>query len=215
MDSLARAFSSALILAPHTDDGELGCGATIARLRNVGASVKYVAFSAAEESLPAGLPRDILRQEVLEATRTLGLSRDDVSVLRYPVRHFPTYRQEILEDLTKIKRDLNPDVVFCPAMHDTHQDHRTIAEEAIRAFKDRTLLGYEVPWNNLSTDTTCFSIVSEDDVNRKIAALGCYVSQSFRRYVNADFIRSLAQVRGTQIGTDFAEVFEVMRLVLA
>lgn len=215
MNLLSGAFGSALILAPHTDDGEFGCGATIARLCGMGIRVKYVAFSAAEESLPEGLPRDILRQEVLEATRTLGLSRDDVSVLRYPVRHFPTYRQEILEDLTKIKRDLDPGVVFCPSMHDIHQDHRIIAEEAIRAFKDRTLLGYEMPWNNLSIDTTCFAIVSEDDVKRKIAALNCYVSQTLRRYVNADFIRSLAQVRGTQIGTDFAEVFEVMRLVLA
>lgn len=215
MNILSGAFGSALILAPHTDDGEFGCGATIARLRNMGVDVKYVAFSAAEESLPEGLPRDTLRHEVLEATHALGLSGDDVSVFQYPVRQFPAYRQKILEDLIKIRRELSPGLVFCPSIHDIHQDHRTIAEEAVRAFKDRTILGYEMPWNNLSIDTTCFVIVNEDDVDRKIAALNCYMSQNFRKYVNPEFIRSLAQVRGTQIGTDFAEVFEVVRLVLA
>ncbi len=214
MELLHESLDSVLVLAPHTDDGEFGCGATIAKLCALGVNVKYVAFSAAEQSVPAGLPRDILRHEVMEATHALGLSREDVCVLRYPVREFPSYRQEILEDLIKIKKQLNPSIVFCPSVHDIHQDHRIIAEEAIRAFKDRTILGYEMPWNNLSVDTTCFVVLDEEDVKKKIEALNCYMSQNFRNYVNAKFIFSLAQVRGTQIGVEFAEVFDVIRLVL-
>lgn len=214
MELLHESLDSALVLAPHTDDGEFGCGATIAKLCALGVNVKYIAFSAAEQSVPAGLPRDILRHEVMEATHALGLSPADVCVLRYPVREFPSYRQEILEDLIKIKKQLDPSIVFCPSVHDIHQDHRIIAEEAIRAFKDRTILGYEMPWNNLSVDTTCFVVLNGEDVKKKIAALNCYMSQNFRNYVNSEFISSLAQVRGTQIGVEFAEVFEVIRLVL-
>ena len=48
-----------LVLAPHTDDGELGCGAAIARFVEQGAEVHYVAFSTAKESVPKGMPSNI------------------------------------------------------------------------------------------------------------------------------------------------------------
>ena len=57
-------YSKILVLAPHTDDGEFGCGGTIARLVDTGASVTYVAFSSAEESVPEGMDKDILKRGV-------------------------------------------------------------------------------------------------------------------------------------------------------
>jgi LmbE family N-acetylglucosaminyl deacetylase len=53
-------FKNVLVLAPHTDDGELGAGGFIAKLIEQGAKVTYVAFSTAEESGPDHLPKDIL-----------------------------------------------------------------------------------------------------------------------------------------------------------
>ena len=53
---MISAGRSVLVLAPHTDDGEFGCGGTIARLVDAGAEVRYVAFSSASRSLPAGFP---------------------------------------------------------------------------------------------------------------------------------------------------------------
>ena len=50
----------ALVLAPHTDDGEFGCGGTMARLVDEGAEVRYVAFSIATRSLPEGFAPDTL-----------------------------------------------------------------------------------------------------------------------------------------------------------
>lgn len=55
-----RADSRLLVLAPHTDDAELGCGATIARALEEGLTVHVAAFSIAEDSLPPDLPRDTL-----------------------------------------------------------------------------------------------------------------------------------------------------------
>ena len=62
-----------LVLAPHTDDGEFGCGGTMARLVEGGAEVRYVAFSIATKSLPEGFPPDTLAREVREATAELGI----------------------------------------------------------------------------------------------------------------------------------------------
>ena len=56
-----------LILAPHTDDGELGCGATIDRAIDEGADVYYAAFSVCEQSVPYGFAEDELQKELFKA----------------------------------------------------------------------------------------------------------------------------------------------------
>jgi LmbE family N-acetylglucosaminyl deacetylase len=57
---MLKNFKNVLVLAPHTDDGELGAGGTIAKLIENGANVYYAAFSTAEASVPDGMPKDIL-----------------------------------------------------------------------------------------------------------------------------------------------------------
>ncbi|WP_082582886.1 PIG-L deacetylase family protein [Frateuria sp. Soil773] len=202
-----------LVLAPHTDDGEFGCGGTIAKLAEAGTRVIYVAFSAAEQSVPAHLPRDVLRKEVKEATRRLDIAPDDCLVLKHEVRRFPEFRQAILDDMICLNRDYRPDLVFLPSLNDTHQDHYVIAQEGFRAFKRTSMLGYEVPWNNLDFKTTCFSILKESHIAKKMAAVACYDSQRGRAYSNPEFLRSLAVMRGVQIGAEYAEAFEVVRWV--
>ncbi|MEW5820535.1 MAG: PIG-L family deacetylase [Cyanobacteriota bacterium] len=207
-------FSKALIIAPHTDDGELGCGATIAKLIESNVDVYYLAFSAAEESVPQGLPKDTLRKEVKKATEILGIKDENVLIYHYQVRKLSYYRQDILEDLIRVRNTINPDVVFIPTLDDLHQDHSTVAQEGLRAFKKVTLLGYELPWNNISFETNLFIKLEERHLNKKIKALKCYESQKHRDYLNEDYLRSLAKVRGVQIGVDFAETFEVIRWVI-
>src|ERR1044071_521648 len=98
-----------LVLAPHTDDAEFGCGGSIARFVSEGKDVFQVAFSAAEASLPGDCPRDLLRQEIREAVHALGMHESRLTVLNYPVREFPLHRQEILEDMIRLQRDIRPD----------------------------------------------------------------------------------------------------------
>jgi LmbE family N-acetylglucosaminyl deacetylase len=203
-----------LVLAPHTDDGEFGCGGTIARFIAEGAEVSYVAFSAAEKSVASEFPSDVLRREVVEATAILGIPRGNLRVLDFEVRDFPAHRQEILEILIRLQADLEPDMVFLPSTADTHQDHQTISAEGFRAFKRTTLLGYELPWNNLSFTTSTFVLLTEEHLARKVQALQQYKSQAGRSYATADYIRNLANVRGVQIGATYAEAFEAIRWVI-
>lgn len=202
-----------LVLAPHTDDGELGCGGTIARYCREGREVYYVAFSICTRSLPEGLAPDTLAKEVAAATKVLGIPSENLILYDYDVRRFKEFRQEILEEMVKIGRQLKPDLVFVPSPTDIHQDHQVISEEGLRAFKNTTVLGYEMPWNNLSFNTRSFSILSDEDVTTKVEALKAYKSQAHRSYINENFIRSLATTRGVQIGTTWAEAFEVIRFI--
>lgn len=64
-------FKTILVLAPHTDDGELGCGGSIVRFLEEGKEVYYVAFSTAEDSVPEGFPKNILEMEVRRLLRYL------------------------------------------------------------------------------------------------------------------------------------------------
>jgi LmbE family N-acetylglucosaminyl deacetylase len=207
--------STILVLAPHTDDGEFGCGGTIARYARNGSRVVYAAFSAAEQSVLPHLPRDILRTEVRKATAVLGVADEDCLVFDFEVRRFPELRQQILDRMIDLSRQYSPDLVFLPSINDTHQDHQTIAQEGFRAFKRTTMLGYEVPWNNLDFRTSCFVDIGEENLDTKIRAIGMYESQRHRSYASAEFIRSLAISRGVQIGKRYAEAFEVVRWVIS
>jgi LmbE family N-acetylglucosaminyl deacetylase len=203
----------ALVLAPHTDDGELGCGGTMARLVEEGAEVRYVAFSIATRSLPEGFKPDTLAQEVREATAKLGIPVEQLTVYDLDVRTFPDHRQEILESLIELWNDWQPDVVFQPSLHDVHQDHQTVAAEGLRAFKGTTVLGYEIPWNNLDFSYQAYFGLEQRHVEKKVAALECYASQQHRRYANAEYVRSLARTHGINVNLEYAEVFQVYRLI--
>ena len=207
-------FKNILVLAPHTDDGELGAGGTINKLIENGANVYYVAFSTAEESVPAGWPKDILKTEVKNATQKLGIKSEDLFIFNYQVRKLNYVRQEILEELIRIREQINPELILMPCINDIHQDHSTIAKEGLRAFKTKTILGYELIWNNLSFNTTAFVKLEKNHIQAKADSLKEYLSQGIRDYMSEDFIFSLAKTRGVQIGTQYAEVFEVIRLVI-
>jgi LmbE family N-acetylglucosaminyl deacetylase len=141
---LIERWERVLVLAPHTDDGEFGCGGTMARLVDGGAEVRYLAFSTATKSLPDGFPPDTLQREVRDATAELGIPEEQLTVHDFEVRTFPERRQDILELLIGLWDEWRPDAVFQPSVHDVHQDHQVVAAEGLRAFKRTTILGYEI-----------------------------------------------------------------------
>lgn len=211
---MEEVFKNVLVLAPHTDDGELGAGGFISKLIEQGSTVTYVAFSTAEESVPDHLPKDILKTEVKVAVSKLGIKPENLIIYNYQVRKLNYSRQEILENLIEIRKKSNFDLVLMPSLKDIHQDHATISQEGLRAFKGTTILGYELIWNNLSFDTTSFVKLENKHIEAKYNALQCYGSQSGRDYMSRDFIFSLAKTRGVQIGAEYAESYEVIRWVI-
>ncbi len=206
-------YKRLLVLAPHTDDAELGCGGTIARLLEEGLDIHIAAFSTAKESLQDGSPPDTLKKEFFHATDILGIDSSKRFVYDYPVRHLSYHRQAVLEDLVKLGKDLSPDVAFVPSGSDVHQDHQVLYTEAVRAFKRITLWGYELPWNHISFSAQAFVTLDRRHLERKWQALLAYQSQIDlkRGYFTKEFIEGLARVRGAQLGVEFAEAFEVVR----
>jgi len=210
-------IKNVLILSPHTDDAELGCGGTIAKFIHEGKNIFWVAFSTAEESLPENLPKDTLKKEFIEVTKSLGLTADNYKIFDFKVRKLSDYRQEVLEELIKIRKIFKPDLVIGPSLNDFHQDHSVVTNEMIRAFKTRSsIICYELPWNHIEFKTQMFIKLSNDFIKTKINLMNFYKSQMEikRNYFTKEFIQGLAHTRGAQIGSEFAEAFEVIRWIL-
>lgn len=191
-----------------------GAGGTIAKFCREGVDVHYVAFCSCDETLPEGFPPGTLRKEVVKATCVLGIVDGQTRVLDFPVRRLAEHRQRVLDILVELNRTISPRLVFCPTVDDLHQDHSVVAVEARRAFKRHTILGYEMPWNNIVFQANFLITLEEQDVQRKVDALQEYESQKHRPYISDRYIRSHCHSRGVTIGREYAEAFTMYRGVL-
>lgn len=204
-----------LVFAPHTDDGEIGCGGTIVRYIEEGHRVFYVAFSIARTSaVQNGFPENVLEIEVKKATDVLGIPQNQLILFDFPVRKFPEFRQDILEEMIKLRKQIQPDVIFVPSTNDIHQDHQVVAKEGLRAFKKHTILGYEEPWNNIVFESRSFVVLEKRHIEKKIEALKCYESQRHRTYLTERAVWGISELRGTQLEGGYAESFEVLRWIV-
>jgi LmbE family N-acetylglucosaminyl deacetylase len=191
-------------------------GGTINRLLESGDNeVHYVAFSICEESVPEGFPKDVLYEEGLNSAKALGIPKENVSISKYKVRMFHSYRQEILDEMVKLRKEINPEMIFVPSTEDIHQDHQVVCNETIRAFRrTSSIYGYDFPWNILHTaKLNLFYELSEDHLKAKIDSAQCFKSQLVKENncLTPEYISSLAMERGNRIGAKYAEAFELVR----
>lgn len=202
-----------LFLGAHPDD-ELGCAGTIFKLNNYGFNPKVTAvtFTTCADELPSGFSESDIVVEWQMAMNRIGV--EDMSIHHFPNKNLPEFRQPILEILDNYRNPL-PDLVLIPSPTDSHQDHRTVAEEGIRAFKQTSILSYELPLNAVRSGVpNAFQPLNEYEMIAKKDHAAMYKSQARKNYMAGDYIEALATVRGMQIGRDYAEGFEVIRWVL-
>jgi len=203
-----------LILSPHADDAELGCGGSVFKFVEEGHNLLWVVFSTAEDSLPDNLPKDTLKTEFCDVASDIGLGEDDYEIFNFKVRHLHEHRQDVLEELVNIRKYFNTDLVIGPSVNDYHQDHQVVANEMIRAFKTTSsIISYELPWNHITFNTQLFMRLGERHISKKYDILKHYDSQIIQNkpYFFKGFIYGLACNRGVQCNCKYAEAFEVVR----
>jgi LmbE family N-acetylglucosaminyl deacetylase len=205
-----------LLLSPHTDDIELGAGGTVLKLTEEKSNdIFWAVFSICEDAVPDGLPPDTLEKEFTSVATKLGIRH--YHTYRFPNKNFPQYRQEILDELDSINKEFEPNLVISPSLNDYHQDHKTVAEEAVREFKrGADIIGYELPWNNLVFSPQLTVKLTEKQMQGKWEALSIYRSQFTlgRNYFSKEFIFGWARMRGAQCNSEYAEAFEIVRWIM-
>jgi LmbE family N-acetylglucosaminyl deacetylase len=201
-----------LCLGAHSDDIEIGCGATILRtlVERPGSSVHWVVFSAVDE-----------REREARASAADFLFASGariVDVRSFRESFFPSAWTEIKEFFEEIRREGSPDVVFCHHRHDMHQDHRVVAELAWNTFRDHLVLEYEIPKYEGDLGAPNFFVpLPREIADRKVALLiQHFRSQSGRGWFREDTFHGLMSLRGVECNAreGRAEAFHARKVVV-
>ncbi len=197
-----------LFLGAHPDDIELGCGALIHHIAPI-SDLLCVTLSDNQKN-----PQ--LKNVVEEAHKSmdvLGVPKDRVVFGPFTTRVFPEARQQILEYFLQLRSDYQPDIIFVHTKHDVHQDHLTMTDEALRAFRGITVLGFDVVRSSHGFFPHFLIEVNEQDVEAKVQALSQYETYRDKYYFNCDLTRSILLRHGALAELQFAEGFDILRIV--
>ncbi len=199
-----------LFLGAHPDDIELGCGGLLHHiLHKTDADVLCVTLSDNQKNPDLKNVVD----EHYRSMAVLGVPKEKIVLGPFTTRIFPAARQEILEYFLKLRKDFQPNLIFVHSKNDLHQDHLTMTDEALRAYRGITVLGFDVVRSSYGFFPHFIVEVSEEDVNKKIEALSQYETYRDRYYFNAELTRSIMVRHGALAECPFAEGFDILRIV--
>lgn len=197
-----------LFLGAHPDDIELGCGALIHRI----APLSELLCVTLSDNQKNPLLSNVV-DEQYRSMAVLGVPRQQVVFGPFTTRVFPHARQEILEYFLKLRSDFQPDIIFVHSKQDVHQDHLTMTDEALRAFRGITVLGFDVVRSSHGFFPHFLIEVQAADVEAKIQALAQYETYKDKYYFNCDLTRSILLRHGALAEKPFAEGFDILRIV--
>jgi LmbE family N-acetylglucosaminyl deacetylase len=197
-----------LFLGAHPDDIELGCGAL---LHHIVEQTDVLCVTLSDNQKNPDLQN--VKNEHYDAMAVLGVPKEHIVLGPFATRVFPDSRQEILEYFLKLRKDYKPDLIFVHSKQDVHQDHLTMTDESLRAFRGITVLGFDVVRSSYGFFPHFLVEVTEEDVNKKIEALACYETYRDRYYFNRELTRSIMVRHGALAECPFAEGFDILRIV--
>jgi LmbE family N-acetylglucosaminyl deacetylase len=227
-----------LVIAPHPDDEVLGCFGLMDQVRSSGGEVfvQVMTVGGYRRSDDIYVDADNWKQEFKNACEIMHVTESDIYLDEAEFKSLDHLRiSEIIKYIEhqspiSVKK-LQPTIVALPTLFSTHQDHRLSYEAAITALRTnpvkgrlqpKMILSYEAPEYNLwspyvemgSFTPNFFLPISPEQLARKCSVLASYQSQikEGRRGLRA--IEIQASVRGYQSGHEYAEAFNIQKLVV-
>jgi LmbE family N-acetylglucosaminyl deacetylase len=197
-----------LCIGAHPDDIELGCGALIA---DIIPQTRVVCVTLSDNQKNP-LHNDLVAEHHASMT-ILGVKPEHTILHDFTTRLLKAARQEILEVMIDLKNQYHPEVVLVHTARDIHQDHQTVTEEALRAFRGTTLLGFDVLRSSYGFFPDFLVEVSEQAVQTKIRALKTYNTYADKYYFDENIIHATAIRHGALAERPFAEGFDILRIV--
>ena len=217
-----------LVVAAHLDDEVLGAGGAMAKHAMAGDEV-YV-LNICDRSERHKFSADMvttLRKQAKKMCKVIG-----VKELRHgglADEYLDMSLADVIQPIEEAVESIQPEVIYTHHKGDVNQDHRAIFQATLVATRSftypfiRQVLAFEVlstteqapgqfpGWGfapNLFVDI-CGSL------KKKIRGMECYKSEingfPFPRSVRG--IQTLAQFRGMQSGVEYAEAFEVVKMM--
>ena len=195
-------------IGAHPDDIELGCGAFIS---NILGKTDILCVTLSDNQKNPTLKN--LSDEHYKSMEILGVPKEKIVLGTFETRRFPHSRQEILEFLFGLHQDFKPDIVFVHTRADIHQDHNVVTNEALRAFRGTTLLGFDALRSSYGFFPHFLVEVTAEDVDRKLAALAEYKTYSNKYYFAPEILKATMIRHGALAERPYAEGFDILRVV--
>lgn len=201
-----------LCLGAHSDDIEIGCGATLLRLKKMLPRLKFhwVVFSASERR----------RREASKASElfTSGCEKEIV-FKEFPDGFLPYVGQEVKGFFEELKGKTSPDLIFTHWQGDAHQDHRLLSELTWNSFRDHLILEYEIPkYDGDLGRPNLFVPLEAPLYETKVDYLfEAFESQVSKRWFARETFLGLMRMRGMECNaaSGYAEGFYCRKVVLA
>jgi len=212
-----------LVIAPHPDDEVLGCGGTIKKYAQLGASISLCVVTVAympqwTEDFIKDRPR-----QIRAAADVLGVK--DIYPLDFPTVRLDTLPQkELNEKIADVVRKVKPDTLYIPHRGDLNRDHQLVHEAALVAARPtagqsiKHVLAYEArsetEWGFLPFIPTVYEDIA-DEMESKVEAMRVYASEvkDFPHPRSLEAIDALAKTRGSEAGLKRAEAFMLIRSI--
>jgi LmbE family N-acetylglucosaminyl deacetylase len=208
----APLFRRVLALGSHSDDIEIGCGATLLALTRALPEVEVMWVVLGAEG-----KRE--REARASAEAFMGAAnRSEVVVHGFRDGFFPYIGGEVKDVFEELKSRLDPDLILTHARHDLHQDHRLVCELTWNTWRDHLILEYEIPKYDGDLGTpNVFVPVSEDVAQEKVRlVLDGFESQAAKHWFDEQLFLGLMRVRGMEgrSPSGYAEAFTCRKLSL-
>ncbi|MHA1800043.1 MAG: PIG-L deacetylase family protein [Candidatus Helarchaeota archaeon] len=200
-------------MGPHPDDVELGCVAALFEIVKSNDKLLYVTISyCLDIERNKNIKEELKKsQDYLKSTLPCEVSFQNFN---FPNRKMFEKHMEIRDSLEKIRAEFKPDIVFTTSPKDLHQDHRYIGEEVMRVFRECTLITYEIPRSVGIFIPNMYVSLSQETIDKVLNIKKLYKSQSEKKYMSEDLVIGTLKHRGGEVGQNFAQAFEVVRIVL-
>ena len=214
-----------LVVAPHVDDETLGCGGTLLRHKSYGDEIYWLIVTKPNQALSD--KKNLIELQKIYITNASFIYKfTEIQHLEFLATELEKYSlNEIIININKVIQKIRPNIIYLPNINDVHSDHKTVFEatysctKCFRAPFIEKILMYEtlsetefaptihekvfIP--NYFVDITTF-------IEKKIEIMKIYQSEvmpsPFPRSLSS--IRALARYRGSRIGVEYAEAFQLL-----
>ncbi|WHX50777.1 PIG-L deacetylase family protein [Paenibacillus woosongensis] len=199
-----------LIVTAHPDDAEITMGGTIKKLTSEGHKVMTII---------ASIPTNNVEVRKSEAIRSADYLDMEVKFLdtSYPCTVEDYTMIGLITQLDKIIEDFQPDAIFTHSIDDSHQDHRIISQAVQACFRKYMCDVYNFEQTNQSNLINSNRFIPDlyidisEHFESKLNALRMHASQLAGYMVHyVSDIKKLAEWRGYQYGTKYAETFKTV-----
>lgn len=204
---------SLLCLGAHSDDIEIGAGATL--LQWIAAGIKLDVLWCVLSA--SGDREDEARKSAESFLSGAGTAR--IEVMRFRDGFFPAESERVKSWFEALKLRFQPDLILTHRRDDAHQDHREVCRHTWNTFRDHLVLEYEVPkWDGDLGQPNLYVPVAGHILERKVELLMRHFgSQRPKHWFDEDTFCGLARLRGMECRAQdrYAEAFFARKLVLA